>query len=219
MPNKQIQLTQKSALLIKSFGEKEVQVPNGSLTLQVTWTGPYAWPGFETLSGLQPVPEAPGLYLQTFEYGDGYAVYCAGLTRRPVPTRFKEHTNKYMNGEYTVLDVTAVQQGIRKEVWHGWGYAKQHRDEFEERKTVILDAIRRQLEGFRIFVGDVGEEPRMLERLEASIMDSLYQQPPPLCDIPDRGMQLSPRWDSEEPIVVESNCAETIHGLPSSLEI
>ena len=194
-------------------------MPNGPLTLQVTWAGPYAWPGFETLSGLQPVPEVPGLYLQTFEYGDGYAVYAAGLTRRPVPTRFREHTSKYMNGEYNVLDVTVVQQGVRKEIWQGWGYARQHRDEFEERKTVILEAVRRQLVGFRIFVADVGKEPRMLERLEASIMDNLYQQPPPLCDIPDRGMQLSPRWDSEEPVVVESSCAETIHGLPSSLEI
>ena len=58
--------------LIKSSGEKEAQVPNKFLTLQVTWTRPYAWPGFEALSGLQPVPEVPGLYLQTFEYGDGY---------------------------------------------------------------------------------------------------------------------------------------------------
>ncbi len=187
-------------------------------TLQVTWTGPYGWPGYEELNDLQSAPKVPGLYLWSFEYGNGFAVYAAGVTTRPVFTRLREHTTKYMNGEYNVLDVNAVQQGIREEKWHGWDYAKKHRDEFEENKTVILDAVRRQLEGFRIFVAEVGEE-RILYRLETAIMDSLYKQPSPLCDIPDKGMNLRPRWEEEEPVSVESYCAETIHGLPSTFEI
>ena len=146
-------------------------------------------------------------------------IYAAGLTRRPVPARFKEHTRKYMNGEYNVLDINAAQQGIRKEIWHGWDYAKEHRAEFDERKLEIIDAVQNELEGFRIFVADVGEEPRILERLEASIMENLYHQPSPFCDIPDKGMFLSPRWESEEPIVIESDCLVTIHGLPRRLEI
>ena len=187
--------------------------------IQATWIGPYSWPGFETEGDVQPVPHLPGLYLQTFEYQDGYMIYAAGLTRRPVPTRLTEHVRKYMNGEYNVLDVASAQKGIRKEIWHGWGYAKEHRNEFEEKKPVILDAVRTQLEGFRIFIADVGEEPRILERLEASIMDNLYSQPSPFCDIPDRGMFLSPRLDSEEPVVFESNSHVKIHALPKRLEI
>ena len=190
-----------------------------SIALQITWNGPYAWPTFEGQTGLQSIPKLSGLYLQTFEYKSGYIIYAAGLTRRPVPARFKEHTQKYMNGEYNVLDVNAAQQGVRKEIWHGWGYAKKHRDEFDERKLEILDAVQKQLEGFRISVGNVGEEPRILERLEASIMENLYRQPSPFCDIPDKGMFLSPRWDSEEPLVIENDCLETIHGLPRRLEI
>jgi len=190
-----------------------------SIALQITWNGPYAWPTFEGQTGLQSIPKLSGLYLQTFEYKSGYIIYAAGLTRRPVPARFKEHTQKYMNGEYNVLDINAAQQGIRKEIWHGWGYAKKHRDEFDERKLEILDAVQKQLEGFRIFVGNVGEEPRILERLEASIMENLYRHPSPFCDIPDKGMFLSPRWESEEPIVIESDCLVTIHGLPRRLEI
>ena len=168
---------------------------------------------------MQSIPKLSGLYLQTFEYKSGYIIYAAGLTRRPVPARFKEHTQKYMNGEYNVLDINAAQQGIRKEIWHGWGYAKKHRDEFDERKLEILDAVQKQLEGFRIFVADVGEDPRILERLEASIMENLYSQPSPFCDIPDKGMFLSQRWDSEDPVFIESNCSVNIHGLPSRLEI
>ena len=190
-----------------------------SIALQITWNGPYAWPTFEGQTGLQSIPKLSGLYLQTFEYKSGYIIYAAGLTRRPVPARFKEHTQKYMNGEYNVLDINAAQQGIRKEIWHGWGYAKEHRDEFDERKIEIIDAVQKELEGFRIFVADVGEEPRILERLEASIMENLYRQPSPFCDIPDKGMFLSQRWDSEDPVFIESNCIVNIHGLPSRFEI
>jgi len=190
-----------------------------SNTIQANWNGPYCWPAFEDPTGLKPIPKLPGLYLQTFEYKSGYMIYAAGLTRRPVPARFKEHTRKYMNGEYNVLDINAAQQGIRKEIWHGWDYAKEHRAEFDERKLEIIDAVQNELEGFRIFVADVGEEPRILERLEASIMENLYHQPSPFCDIPDKGMFLSPRWESEEPIVIESDCLVTIHGLPRRLEI
>ena len=190
-----------------------------SNNIQATWNGPYSWPAFEDQTGLRPIPKLSGLYLQTFEYRSGYMIYAAGLTRRPVPARFKEHTRKYMNGEYNILDINAANEGIRKEIWHGWNYAKEHRDEFDERKIEIIDAVQKELEGFRIFVADVGEEPRILERLEASIMENLYRQPSPFCDIPDKGMFLSPRWDSEEPIVIENDCLETIHGLPRRLEI
>lgn len=190
-----------------------------SISLEMTWMGPYAWPGFEIVDQLQTIPEVSGLYLQTFEYRDGFLVYGAGLTRRSVRTRLKEHTSKYMNGEYTVLDVTEVQQGKRKEIWHGWGHARQHRNEYEYRKREIIEAVRRQLEGYRVFIANIGEEPRILERLEAAIMENLYQQSPPLCDIPDKGMQLSPRWENEEPVIVKSICPEIIHGLPKVFEI
>jgi hypothetical protein len=124
-----------------------------------------------------------------------------------------------MNGEYHVLDVVAAQQGLRKEIWRGWRYASKHRDEFEEHKSIILDAVRKQLVGFCIFIADVGKEPRLLERLEASIMNNLYQQPSPICDIPDKGMQLAPRWKSENQIIVNNSCEAIIHGLPASLKI
>ena len=188
-------------------------------TIKATWKGPYSWPTFEDDNGLRAIPKLPGLYLWAFDYISGYMIYAAGLTRRPIPVRFKEHTRKYMNGEYYILDIKAAQQGIRKEIWPGWGYAKEHRDEFDERKLEIIDAVQKQLAGFRIFVADVGDEPRILERLEASIMENLYRQPSPFCDIPDKGMFLSPRWDSEEPVVIESDCLVTIHGLPRHLEI
>lgn len=187
--------------------------------IQVLWDGPYSWPGFEDDNYLPNIPRVPGIYLQTFEYQQGYLIYAAGLTRRPVPVRFREHTRHYMNGDYNVLDLTAVQQGIRKEIWHGWGYARKHRDEFEEQKSKILEAVRRQLAGFRIFVADVGTERRLLERIEASIMNHLSQQPSPYSDVPDKGMMLAPRWNDEPPMFMNSRSKAKLNGLPEWLEI
>jgi len=136
-------------------------------SIEVAWAGPYGWPKFEKKNSLHHIPKIPGVYLQTFEYQDGYLIHNAGLTSRPVPVRLSEHTSKYMNGEYNVLDIAAIQRGVRKEVWHGWGYARKHRAEFEERKPIILDAVQKLLAGFRIFVADVGRGSRLLERLEA----------------------------------------------------
>lgn len=194
----------------------------GEAAIEVVWAGPFSWPGFESGSFSHPIPQTPGVYLQTFEYGGGYLIYAAGLTRRPIPTRFREHTRKYLNGEYNVLDLAAVQGGTRREIWHGWGYARKHRGEFEEQKSIILDAVHKQLAGFRIFTTNIespAEDTRSLERLEASIMAYLYRQPSPICDIPDKGMQLAPRRPSEGPILIKNLCAAALHGLPNTLEI
>ena len=126
---------------------------------------------------MRPIPKIPGVYLQTFEYQNGYLIYAAGLTRRLVPSRSEEHTREYMNDKYHVLDINAAQQGVRNEVWHGWGYARKHREEFEERKSIILDTVGRQLTGRCIFVAEMGREPRVLERLEASIMNNEISLP------------------------------------------
>jgi hypothetical protein len=190
-----------------------------AVEIDVVWSGPYAWPTYESETNLPSIPKQPGVYLQTFEYQGGYLIGGAGITRRPVPDRFREHTLHYMNGDYTVLDVDAIQRGIRKEIWHGWGYAREHREEFEERKSTILQAVRKHLAALRVFVAEVDIKSRIPERIEAAIMNNLYQQPSPFCDIPDKGVFLSPRRESESPIVIKNNCTVVLHGLPSRLEI
>ena len=105
-------------------------------------------------------------------------------------------------------------------MWHGWGYARAHRDEFEARRAAIQDAARRQLAAYRIFVADPaagGGDPRLRERLEAAIMDALSEQPPPLCDLPDRGTFQARRRKGEVPVLVRSACSSLLHGLPATL--
>lgn len=202
-----------------SVQRKKVEMTRNSSNLEVFWDGPFSWPGFEDESQLPGIPHINGVYLQAFDYQDGYLIYAAGITRRPVPIRFREHTRSYMNGEYNVLDPFEVQRGVRKEIWHGWGYAKAHRSQFEERKSEIQQAVKKQLAMFRIFVADVGSHPRLVERIEASIMNHLDQLPPPFCHIPDQGMMLAPRWSDEEPILMKSRSTVKIHGIPEFLEI
>lgn len=188
-------------------------------TIEISWNGPFSWPKFEHENSLPPIPSHSGVYLWTVEYNNGYLIYAAGLTRRTFPTRLREHTRKYLKGDYTVLDIDAMQQGVRREIWHGWGWTPAKQAKFEERKLVICEAVFRQLAGFRIFVTDLGTQPRILERLEASIMGTLYKQPSPFCNIPDKGMFLAPRWDSESPIVVNNKSVVMLFGLPSRIEI
>jgi len=188
--------------------------------IDVEWRGPFGWPKFG--GKLKPVPKSPGAYLWTVEYQDGYLIYAAGITRRPMPERFREHTREYMNGIYNVLDIAAMQAGFRKEVWHGLWLGKHTRGrlaEYKKKKPEILAAARKQLAGFRIFTADIGTMPRILERFEAAIMHALDKQPMPLCDIPDKGMMLAPRWKWEAPIFVRNNCQRTLYGLPACLEI
>jgi hypothetical protein len=111
-------------------------------SIEVMWNGPFGWPTYECQNDLPPIPNLPGVYLFTFDYQGGYLIYAVGITRRPIPIRLSEHTHKYLNGDYTILDVEAAQDGIRKELWHGWGYARENRSEFEERRVSILDAAR-----------------------------------------------------------------------------
>ncbi len=158
--------------------------------INTNWTGPFAWPKYEDSASLPPIPIHPGVYLITFEYEDGFLIYAAGITRRNIPTRFKEHTKKYLSGDYTILDLSAIKYGKRKEIWHGWGWTPKKKQDFESRKSEILEGTHNQLAGSRIFVTDIGTADRILERLEAAIMNNLYEQPSPYCDIPDRGMHL-----------------------------
>ena len=187
--------------------------------MEVRWSGPYAWPTFETATGLPAIPKHSGVYLWSSVYGREYIIYAAGITRRPIPIRLREHTRNFISGEYTILDMAAMSRGVRKEIWHGWGWTPEKRRDFEHRKHDLAAAARYQLAAFRVFVADVGTAPRLLERLEAAIMNTLYRQPPPCCDIPDRGMMLAPRWNSEQPITARLKSEVTFLGLPPEIEI
>ena len=70
--------------------------------MDIEWQGPYGWPGFE--AGLRAIPSIRGVYLWTVPFvGGGFLVYSVGITRRPMPQRFREHTMEFLRGTYTIL--------------------------------------------------------------------------------------------------------------------
>jgi hypothetical protein len=210
--------------------------------IKVRWKGPYGWPNYEGENDLPRLPNVPGVYLWTFEYQGGYLIYNVGIThtKRPIPERIKDYTRQYRKGECNVLDVAAAQRGDREEIWRGW---KLHRTrkrarrkrggpdleledlekKFAKDKEKILDAVREQLAGFRIFIvddGDMRMKKRVRKRLEAAILNMLERQPSPFRDIPDKNQHREPRLVSTEPpIIVENECAALLHSLPACLEI
>jgi hypothetical protein len=187
--------------------------------MRLFWSGPHAWPGFESQNGLTPLPKHSGVYLLTFPYQDGFLIYAAGVTRRLYRKRFTEHKREYLRGAYNVLDPVQARSGVRSKIWRGWGYWRAHGDEFAARRNEIQAAVTRQLAAFCVFVADIQSQGRTPERLEAAIMEGLYAAQPPLCDVPDKGMFLAPRLSREEPITVLNACASKLYGLPERLPI
>jgi hypothetical protein len=117
------------------------------------------------------------------------------------------------------LDVAQLKNGVRSEVWHGCGWNAAKRAEFAASRSEIEEAARRLLTAFRVFVTSVDPHSRVPERLEAAIVNCLYAAPAPICDVPDKGMMLAPKRNSEEPIAVLNACGSELHGLLVRLSI
>lgn len=190
--------------------------------LVAKWQGPFSWPGFETDTGLPPAPTELGgwVYLQTVDYADGLAVYAAGITNRNVPSRFREHTRKTLDGDYNLLDMDAMRRGERIQLWHGWEQRTPERlASLAENKLQIQEWARTQMGHFRIFAAILPDTDRLLRRMESTIMDCLYAQESPLANLPDKGMSLSRRWPTEEPVTIRNECRHKRYGIPDQFTI
>lgn len=191
-----------------------------SLQVEARWQGPFGWPGLS--AGLPAPPNLPGVYLLTVDYRQGFLIFAAGITRRSIAARLREHTRKYREGVYNVLDAEALRAGKRLLVWQGYWMKPRKPDrvvEFETRKAEVGAAVDAQLEAFRVFVANITVEGRILERLEAAIMEHLYRQMSPFCDVPDRGMMLAPRRQAEAEIEVFNRASVVLHTLPETMLI
>jgi hypothetical protein len=184
---------------------------------EIEWLGPFSWVGYEKQNNLDRLPDIDGVYLWTFQFKDGYLVYCAGITKS-TKRRFQQHTLEYKNGNYTVFNVDEAEQGKRIEIWPGWSYARKHRDEFNDRKEEILNAVERQLTSYKVFVAKVPDK-RIRARFESAIMYNIYYSNEPWVELADRGMHLSKRKKDEVPIQFKNLSNYKIYGLPDIIEI
>lgn len=184
----------------------------------INWDGPYSFDTFEKLNNLPSLPESCGVYLFTSNYKDAQVIYGLGITKQLFKNRIRQHRYKYKAGKYNVLDIKALKQGFRKEIWHGWKYAKNNQEEYKKRKEEIILATNNQLEHTKIFIAEI-KDKREQERIEASITYHLYISKGDHSDIIDRGMHLKGRYNYEMPILITNLCNQKIYGLPQELEI
>ena len=194
--------------------------------IELRWEGPFSWPGF--LCGADTrrfdcaaVASSSGIYLWTVNYSNGFLIYVAGITRRPFSRRFREHTRYYRTGVYTVFDVASLKQGVREKVWPGFWFRRRSPEKqsaYDRCSEQIGAAAEELLANYRIFLAPVAPIRRILERVEAAIMNNLYVAPGAASIIPDRGMALSARWENEKPLLVRSITPVLLHGLPGEFE-
>lgn len=124
--------------------------------IQVTWQGPFLWPGVEAENGGVRIEESSlaheaGIYLWTVPYQDGYLIYAAGQTTRPFLKRLKEHSSAHRNGFFTIFDMDDLRRGIRTEIWHGaFGgrLSTERQADYESRRQEIAEAAQQQLASF-----------------------------------------------------------------------
>lgn len=163
------------------------------------------------------MPDIAGVYLFTFEYKDGYILRSAGNTNS-MKRRFFEHTREYRSGRYTVLDVKSANMGERKEIWHGWDYAKAHQDEFLRYRDYILKSVENELASYNLFVAEIADK-RKRERIEFAIVQNAYLSKEPWGDLVDGGMALKGRASYEIPIEIRNMSPYKIYGIPEMFEI
>jgi len=174
--------------------------------------GPFGWPNLEDAQ--LPLPSTSGVYLMTVEHVDGYLPFWVGITRRPMRRRFMEHTHNFKAGDYNILDVKSAYAGIRKLVWKGWGWTDEKQADYSSRKEQIISLALDQLSCTRIFVIDIPEPPKVLERVESALVNIFHQSGNELVD---KGMHLMPRKDNEKPITLSFDSTALIYGLPANL--
>ena len=119
------------------------------------------------------------------------------------------------------MDLDAMRQGIRKEIWHGlWaGHDSDERKaEFARREEELQEVATQQVAATKIFVAEVSDV-RIQHRMEAALMAALYNAPEPYCGLPDRGMHLVPRYENEPPITIRNESNHRFVNLPKTIEI
>lgn len=194
--------------------------------IELVWQGPFGWPGVRLEADVRDLGDSEfadysGVYLWTVGYDLGFLIYAAGITSRPYRVRFREHTRAYRRGIYTVFDASSLTRGQREVVWPGFWFG--HRSvsaerEYAEREPAIQAATERLLAVYRLFLAPIEASPRLLQRVEAAIMNSLYLAGGVVGQIPDRGMALAPRWDCEAPVLVRNSCEHLLYGLPEEFQ-
>lgn len=86
------------------------------------------------------------------------------------------------------------------------------------RRDELVQAAREQLRSFRVFATEINGD-RVLERVEAAVMNTLASACEPYCNIPDEGMHLEQRRDDEQVLLAVNRWDKLLYALPDRFAI
>jgi len=161
-----------------------------------------------------------GVYLFTVPTTKGHLIYWVGQTSQPVRARLTTHSREFLAGTYNILDMAELREGKRTVLWRGLWWRKDSADRYEEyllNAGQVAPLTLTQLRATHIYVIPSPKDRRLLARLEASIVNTLYADLE-VGSILDRGYNLAPRWNTEDPVQIRLT-GSSFRGLPSVLEV
>lgn len=184
--------------------------------------GPFSWIP-ESSDAPPRIFDAPesrkcGVYLFTVSTAEGFLIYWAGQTSQPVRTRLATHSREFLAGTYNVLDVSHLCEGRRTVLWKGLWWRKDSCERYEEYLLCagrVAPLTLAQLRSTHVYLIPTPKDRRLLARLEAKIVNTLYADPE-VGPILDRGYSLAPRWENEAPLTIRLS-GPRLRGLPRIL--
>lgn len=189
---------------------------------KLVWTGVYAFPGYEKITGLPPVPNDPGIALRGYEGRPGEYILRTMCNSDEPRNRLAGYASESKQGYRAILDPVQAGNGVRVEQWKRWSerlvrppeWKAAKRAEWKRREAELLEKLDADLAATRLFHTEVAD-PRLRQRIVAAIVQ--------------RGTHtkvflrtaISARHVDEEEILVRNVTPNgiTIHGLPERMPI
>ncbi|GEM_PF-4433417 len=137
-----------------------------------------------------------------------------------------QHLTEFLNGGYEILDVERMIETEKVVRWRGgyyWGGARpahwESIREFVAGLPSLAGNIQRLLQTLHVLLGPVATDKRILERIEAALMASLFGSSPEQRVFYSKAMRLSPLKPQEQEVAVDLRFPCDVRGLPPKLVV
>jgi hypothetical protein len=140
------------------------------MSMTVSFLGPFSW----TNVLLAREASESGIYLWTVPTQRGNEIYYVGETGRSFSERLRQHTSAFNDARHDIYAAPELTQGRRRLLWPGFGADK---DECREQSKHLTSHIREMMSVMRLFLAPLGTDTDTRKRIEAAVIDSLYDTP------------------------------------------
>ena len=191
-------------------------------SLSVEWFGPYSFVDSEAENVFTCLMgDKKGVYLFTIPFEGKYLVYYVGETGASFANRLLQHVQSYLNGFYRIFDPEEFVNGKKVLLWGGMWKTNRREpkliSDFIDRQAELAPKTLLFLKQFRIFLAPIGEDKRIIERIEAEIARSLNQQGGLIGAFQDKDVRYRPTRPDEQQFRVVMTFPQSIMGLNEEL--